>query len=122
MSRPIPPIQGAIGWIGEIRRDYLRLLDDRALDAVIFPTAPLEAQPIAGSEHTVMLHGEAVSTLETYIRNNASTGVYGAPGLSLPIGKTGDGLSVGLEIDGRPDGDLDILAIGQCIEALLETD
>ncbi len=112
----------AIGRIGEIRRDYLRLLGDHALDAVIFPTAPLEAQPIAGSEQTVMLNGETVSTLETYIRNNASTGVYGAPGLSIPIGKTGDGLPVGLEIDGRPDGDLDILAIGQCIETLLATD
>ena len=111
----------AVGRIDEIRRHYLRLLDDHALDAVIFPTAPLEAQPIAGSEQTVMLNGEAVSTLETYIRNNASTGFYGAPGLSLPIGKTGDGLPVGLEIDGRPDGDLDVLAIGQCIETLLAT-
>ena len=112
----------AVGRIGEIRRGYLRVLDDHALDAVIFPTAPLEAQPIAGSEQTVMLNGETVSTLETYIRNNASTGVYGAPGLSIPIGKTGDGLPVGLEIDGRPDGDLDVLAIGQCIETLLATD
>lgn len=111
--------QEAIGRIGEIRRDYLKILDDHALDAVIFPTAPLEAQPIEGSAETVMLNGQAVSTLETYIRNNASTGVYGAPGLSVPIGKTGNGLPVALEIDGRPDGDLDVLAIGQCIEALL---
>ncbi|MEO1224283.1 MAG: amidase family protein [Pseudomonadota bacterium] len=112
----------AIGRIASIRRDYLKLLDDFGLDAVIFPTAPLEAQPIEGSEATVVLNGQVVSTLETYIRNNASTGVYGAPGLSIPIGKTGDGLPVGLEIDGRPDGDIDVLAIGQCIEALLATD
>lgn len=66
-----------------------------------------------------MLNGEAVPILDTYIRNNASTGVYGAPGLSLPIGTTAVGLPVGLEMDGRPDGDLDLLSIGLGVEAAL---
>jgi mandelamide amidase len=109
----------AIGRIGEIRRRYLEILDDHALDAILFPTAPLEAQPVDGSAETVILNGEAVPTLDTYIRNNASTGVYAAPALSIPIGTTAEGLPVGLELDGRPDTDPDLLSIGLGVEAAL---
>jgi mandelamide amidase len=112
----------AVGWIPEIRRQYLKLLDDNALDAVIFPTAPLEAQRIEEGRQTVVLNGEVVPILDTYMRNEASTGIYGAPGLSLPIGNTSEGLPVGLEIDGRPKGDLELLSIGLGIEAALAAD
>jgi mandelamide amidase len=109
----------AIGRVGAIRQHYLKILDDQELDAVIFPTAPLEAQPIEESTQTVMLNGETVPILDTYIRNNASTGIYGAPGLSIPIGATDEGLPVGLEMDGRQDRDIDLLSIGLGIEAAL---
>lgn len=114
--------QGAIGRIKQIQLNYLELLDRHELHAVIFPTAPLEAQPIDGSTETVILNGQTVSTLQTFMRNIAPTGVYGAPGLSIPLETTGHALPVGLELDSRPDGDLDLLSIGIGVEAALATD
>jgi mandelamide amidase len=110
----------AIGRIEQIRQDYLNILASQKIDAVIFPTAPLEAQPIEGSAETVILNGRTVPTTPTFIRNTASTGVYGAPGISIPL-RT-DALPVGLELDGRPDGDLDLLSIGIAVEAALAAD
>ena len=110
----------AIARIGDIRRAYLDLLETHGLDAIAFPTAPLEAPPIEGSDDTVTLNGESVPTLPTFMRNVAATGVYGAPGLTLPIEMAGeDVLPVGLEIDGRPDADLDLLGIGLGLESAL---
>ncbi len=111
----------SIGRIKQIRLNYLKLLKYHELHAVIFPTAPLEAQPIDGSTETVILNGQTVPTLQTFIRNIAPTGVYGAPGLSIPLETTGHALPVGLELDGRPDGDLDLLSIGIGVEAALAT-
>jgi Asp-tRNA(Asn)/Glu-tRNA(Gln) amidotransferase A subunit family amidase len=60
--------------------------------------------------------------LETYVRSSAAAGVCGAPGLSIPIEPTDEGLPVGLEIDGGPDGDPELLSIGLGVEAALATD
>ncbi|MEM7444644.1 MAG: amidase family protein [Pseudomonadota bacterium] len=110
----------AIARIEQIRANYLAILDAHQLDAVIFPTAALEAQMIDGGCESVTLNGETMPTIQVYMRNVASTGVYGAPGLSLPLKPVDGGLPVGLEIDGRPDGDLAILSIGLGVEAALE--
>ncbi len=114
--------QAAIGQIAQIIQNYLKLLDHHELDAVIFPTTPLEAQPIDGSIETVVLNGQKVPTVPTYIRNIASTSVVGAPGLSIPLDTIGEPLPIGLGLDGRPDGDLDLLSIGLGVEAALATD
>ena len=107
----------ALGRIAGVRERYLKVLDDQKIDAVLFPTAALEAQPIAGSEQSVELNGQTVPTLQAYMRNVAPTGVYGAPGLSLPLKI--EGLPIGLELDGRPDGDLELLSVGLAVEAAL---
>ncbi|MEM7221488.1 MAG: amidase family protein [Pseudomonadota bacterium] len=109
----------AISRIEGVRRSYLKLLDAHGLDGVVFPTAPLEAQPIEGSNETVELNGQALPTLQAYMRNVASTGVYGAPGLSLPLKTGAQALPVGLEVDGRPDGDRELLSIGLTLEGAL---
>ncbi|MES0879647.1 amidase family protein [Roseibium sp. SCP14] len=104
----------------EIRRDYLEMLATNQLDILAFPTTPLEAPPIEGAEETVLLNGEAVPTLPTFMRNVASTGVCDAPGLTLPLKRTGgSALPTGLEIDGRPGEDVELLGIGIGIETLL---
>lgn len=109
--------QAAKSRIRTIRKDYLDLFDANALDALVFPTTALEAPPIAGSDETVTLNGETIPTLAAFMRNVAATGVYGAPGLSMPIALADKkALPVGLELDGRPDGDLDLLAIGLSVE------
>ncbi|MEM9633481.1 MAG: amidase family protein [Pseudomonadota bacterium] len=112
--------KAAIRRMADVRRDYLEMFKAHQLDIIAFPTTPLEAPPIAGSDETVLLNGEAVPTLPTFMRNVASTGVCQAPGLTLPLNKTGGHvLPVGLEIDGRPGGDVTLLGIGIGIEDLL---
>lgn len=109
----------AVGRLDEIRQSYTRILRGDSLDAVVYPAAPLEAQPIDGTTETVSLNGENVPTMQVYIRNLAPTSVYGAPGLSVPAGITSERLPVGLALDGLPDNDLDLLSIGLGVEAVL---
>ncbi|WMS40778.1 indoleacetamide hydrolase [Acuticoccus sp. MNP-M23] len=99
--------------------DYAALFQSNALDAIIFPTTPLEAQPIEGSDKTVMLNGEAVPTFPTFIRNTDAGSVIGAPGLSLPMAPTAEGLPTGLEIDGLPGADAALLSLGLAVESVL---
>ncbi|WP_170347772.1 amidase family protein [Ruegeria atlantica] len=110
----------AIARIDGIRQIYLRLFEEFGLDALIFPTAPLEAPPIEGSDAAVFLNGEYVPILPVFMRNVAATGVYGAPGISIPLSASErDHLPVGLELDGRPEADLDLLSIAKAVEAAL---
>ena len=91
------------------------------LDAIAFPTTPLPAQPIAGSDETVKLNGQDVPTFPTFIRNTDPGSNAGIPGLTLPVGLTRDGLPVGLELDGPAFSDRHLLAIGLTLEGLLPT-
>lgn len=102
-----------------IRRDYLAALDAAGVDGLIFPSAPLEAQSIEGAADTVMLDGAEVPTLQAYLRNVVVTSVVGAPGLTLPLPVAKGALPVGLELDGRPGDDADVLAIALALEAAL---
>ena len=88
------------------------------LDALVFPTTPVEALPFAGNEETLTLNSREVPTLQTYIRNTNPGSLAGLPGLTVPIGTTPEGLPVGLGLDGPAGGDRDLLAIGLAIEAL----
>ncbi|MCO1336933.1 amidase family protein [Microbulbifer sp. OS29] len=53
----------ALKRIPEIRSDYLRMMQKNALDALIFPTAVIEAQPIDTSSNTLELNGQKIPTL-----------------------------------------------------------
>ncbi|MEM6761427.1 MAG: amidase family protein, partial [Pseudomonadota bacterium] len=111
--------QQALESLPGIRAAYAALFDDNDLDAIIFPTTPLAAQPIKGTMETVELNGEQVPTFPTFIRNTDAASLIAAPGLSLPMGLTPEGLPVGLELDGRPQEDAALLALGLAIEAAL---
>lgn len=105
-----------------VQSGYAEVFAENRLDALVFPTTPLAAQPIAGTDMTVSLNGEDVPTFQTYIRNTDPGSIAGIPGLSLPIGLTADGLPVGLELDGPAFSDRHLLALGLAVEdALPET-
>lgn len=89
------------------------------VDAVVFPTTPLPARPIEGSDETVTLNGEQVPTFFTYIRNMDPSSNAGVPGLSIPIGRTAQGLSVGMEIEALIGQDRKVFAVGQLLESIL---
>ena len=99
----------------QLQAAYRHTFDDFALDALVFPTTPLPARPI-GQDQTVELNGREVSTLLTYIRHPDPGSNAGIPGVSVPIGLTGDGLPVGLEFDAAAGSDRRLLAIAIAVE------
>ena len=102
----------------EMQKIYGDYFAEHEVDAILFPTTPLTARPI-GDDETVELNGNQEPTFPIFIRNTDLGSNIGAPGISLPVG-LGNGLPVGMEIDGLPGRDEHLLAIASTIEALLE--
>jgi mandelamide amidase len=95
---------------------------DNKLDAMLFPTTPLAAEPIDavnGSSKVSINGGEPADTFGTYIRNADPSSNAGNPGLSIPAGLTATGLPVGIEIDGPLGSDRRLLALGLAMEKVL---
>ena len=102
-----------------LQQAYQQYFAANRVDAIIFPTTPLPARPIAlSSIQTVELNGQQVPTLNTYIRNTDPGSNAGIPGLSLPIGLTNDSLPVGIELDGPAQSDRNLLRIGLALQRL----
>ena len=89
------------------------------VDAVIFPTTPVEAQPIDTSLDTVTIDGNEAPTFLTYIRNTDPGSNAGIPGISLPAATAPGAIPVGVELDGPPGSDRELLAMAAAIERLL---
>ena len=103
-----------------LQKLYADTFANNELDAIVFPTTPLPASPVAGSDLTVILNGMPVPTFQTYIRNTDPGSVAGVPGISLPAALTSGGLPVGLEIDGPAGSDRHLLAVALAIEKILD--
>ena len=72
---------------GEVRRAIVDLMDDRDLDALVYPTIRQTAQPIG-----VIQTGS----------NCALSAVSGLPAITVPAGFAEDDMPVGVELLGRP--------------------
>lgn len=95
---------------------YADLFKQNAIDAIIFPTTPLPASPIIGSDDFVILNGSPVPTFTTYIRNTDPGSDAGIPGITIPFARTAAGLPVGLEMDGPEGSDRHMLSLGLTLE------
>ena len=104
-----------------LRAAYQGYFELHDVSALIFPTTPIEAQPIEGNLEMVSLNGKKAPTFPTYIRNTDPGSNAGIPGISLPALVTEPGPPVGLELDGPLDSDRDLLAIALAIETLFES-
>ena len=96
---------------------YQTYFRDHNVTAIVLPTAILPARPI-GQDAEVELNGRQVSTLAVYARNARPAAATGFPGLSVPVGLTRSGLPVGIEFDGPPGRDRELLGIGLMAERL----
>ncbi|NQY87359.1 MAG: indoleacetamide hydrolase [Colwellia sp.] len=105
----------------QLQQLYCSYFSQQNVDAIIFPTTPLSARPIIGSEKTVELNGTQVPTFPTYMRNTEPSSNAGIPGLSIPLSVTDNGLPFGIEIDGPVGSDQRLLAIGLEIEKLINS-
>jgi mandelamide amidase len=100
----------------QLYRDYFARHE---VEAILFPTTPLPACPIDGSDETVVLRGSPVPTFATFIRNTDPASNAGTPSISLPAGLSAHGLPLGIELDGPAGSDRRLLAIAAAIEAVL---
>jgi mandelamide amidase len=102
----------------KLQAAYARHFADHHLDALAFPTCLMTA-PLIGHDDLVDLHGQAVPTFKTLIRNTDPGSNAGLPGISLPAGLTAEGLPVGLELDGPLGSDRHLLSVAAAIERAL---
>jgi mandelamide amidase len=103
----------------QLQQLYADTFKNYEIDALVFPTTPLPASPVVGSDEFVNLNGTKVPTLLTYIRNTDPGSNAGVPGLSLPMALTKSGLPLGLELDGPAGSDRKLLGIGFALEQIL---
>ncbi|MBP2603346.1 indoleacetamide hydrolase [Acinetobacter calcoaceticus] len=102
--------------ISEARPQLLELYQNtfkaHNLHALLFPTSSIVA-PLVNEQVS------SIENFQTLIRNTDPGSNIGLPGLSLPIGKGAKSqLPIGLEIDGLPPQDSEILAIGETLEEI----
>ena len=103
----------------KLQSAYADYFEQHNVAAVIFPTTPLEARPIATSLESLTLGGQEVPTFLTYIRNTDPGSNAGIPGISLPAPVAPAALPVGMELDGPVGSDRQLLAIALAIETYL---
>ena len=101
-----------------MRQIYAQTFAKHQLNAIVMPTTPLTARKI-GEDETIGLNGQLLPTFTTYIRNTDLASNLGAPGISLPCQNI-SGLPVGIELDGLPGQDDQLLAVASTIEAILK--
>ena len=89
----------------------------RPFDAILMPTCPVDAPPIADVQTPAAF--EAVSSL--ILRNCNLANFLDRPAITLPIHRPGDA-PVGLMLVGAHDRDADLLAVAQSVEHILASD
>jgi mandelamide amidase len=94
-----------------LKQIYQSVVQDNRLDALVFPTSPevaIKSEPQATT----------FAAFARMIRNADPGSNARMPGLTLPIGLgPRSALPVGLEIDGLPDSDAHLLAIGLTMQS-----
>jgi mandelamide amidase len=90
------------------------------VSASVMPTTILPAAPVGVGEH-VLLGGTRVSTFLCYIRNTAPAAILSLPSVTIPAGTTAGGLPVGLQLDGHPHADTELLRLALHCSRLLGT-
>ena len=93
------------------RREITALFSD--VDLFITPTTPIPAPTIAELKD----HPENLRARElVLLRNTRPINVWGLPAISIPCGFSAAGLPIGLQIVGRPNDEITIIALAAQFE------
>ncbi len=89
----------------------------RGVDALLVPTSPIAALPIATVDADLQIYSEYNLR---YLRNTSIGNVLNLCGLSVPCGFTGAGLPIGLMIYARPYAEAMALRVGHAYQQLTD--
>ncbi|WP_247515215.1 amidase family protein [Bradyrhizobium sp. 157] len=99
----------------ELQRRFMQRVFDRA-DFLVFPTTPTTA-PAIEAQRKFVVRGKEVTDL-LLARNTIPASCAGLPGISLPAGLSRSGLPFGIEVDGAPGQDRQLLAFARRVESV----
>jgi Asp-tRNA(Asn)/Glu-tRNA(Gln) amidotransferase A subunit family amidase len=101
---------------------YQEIFRSNNVVAIAAPTVPVLPQrftPTGSTDfETIEIKGKTIDRGSVIIAQSIIAPRYGAPGLSVPAGLS-EGLPVGLEFDGMPGRDSEILGLGIAVENVL---
>jgi aspartyl-tRNA(Asn)/glutamyl-tRNA(Gln) amidotransferase subunit A len=112
-----------------LAQDYVRAMEGRELlrgevdgslegvDALLLPTVPIPA-PLIGAE-SVMIGSREEPVRALMLRLTQLFNVTGNPAISLPCGRTAQGLPIGLQLIGRRRQTETLLAVAAGVERIL---
>lgn len=104
----------------ELQRRFGEVFAGKGFDALIFPTTPCPA-PLIDQQTKFTVRGEEVSAL-FLAKNTVPASGAGLPGASIPLGLGKTGLPIGIEFDGAPGHDRELLDLARRAQALFGTD
>lgn len=87
-------------------------------DVLLLPATPVTAFP-AEQTFPTTVGGEQMPDYLAWMRHLYFVTAMGVPALCLPVGKTGDGLPVGIQVVTRPGTDHTTLDVGKLVEQIL---
>ncbi|GGV34599.1 amidase [Streptomyces spectabilis] len=94
-------------------QEWARLLEE--VDVIAAPTVPLTAARTG--QHTVEWpDGTVESVSDAYVRLSAPANITGLPALTVPVGRDGAGLPIGMQLVGRPRAERTLLRAGRAYE------
>jgi aspartyl-tRNA(Asn)/glutamyl-tRNA(Gln) amidotransferase subunit A len=79
----------------KFRGIFHEALEERGVDALIVPTTPIAAPRVG--EESVSIQGTTHSTRAVLLRLNRPANLAGVPAISVPCGRTKEGLPIGLQ-------------------------
>lgn len=86
------------------------------VDVLIAPTLPT-SPPRYGEDEVTLADGATVSALSAFAAPNYPASAIGLPALQLPVGVGAAGLTIGMQIIGRPLAEATVLWVGRAYEA-----
>lgn len=98
--------------------EYQRVFAESDICAIAYPTVPIPPPPQEDTDST-MLNGRSVPLFTTTIRNTSPTTLAGTPAISIPCGRSSEGLPIGLSLEGLPGEDLALLRLALTVEPVL---
>jgi aspartyl-tRNA(Asn)/glutamyl-tRNA(Gln) amidotransferase subunit A len=102
----------ALGVRKRVRADFDAAFE--RVDAILAPATPITAPRIG--ENVVMIGSTEETVRNALIRTNRPANLTGLPALSMPCGRTPNGLPVGLQLIGKQWGEESLLTIARLFE------